>query len=84
MSILRGKEKIVKKGKWINIAIGIGLGVLVLLVIITSIVLHTKQTELDDLKEKNDIVTPDTSVNLQENKIILKNFEIFIDNSLDF
>lgn len=69
-----------KKGKKINISIWVGLSILVLVVIITSIILHFKRQELKEIKDKNEIVTPDSNITMQENKIFLKNFEIFIDN----
>lgn len=69
-----------KKGKKINISIWVGLSILVLVVIITSIILHFKRQELEEIKDKNEIVTPDSNITMQENKIFLKNFEIFIDN----
>lgn len=72
------KEKIVKIGIWV------ALLVVVAVAVITSIILHSKKEKLEDLKNKNDLVKPEESVNLKENKIILKNFEIFIDNYLYF
>ena len=71
------KEKIIKISVWVV------LTALVAVVIVTSIILHSKNKELEDLKNKNDMVSPSQSDENQENKIILKNFEIFIDKSLD-
>lgn len=73
-----------KNQKLINIAIWSTLAVLVAVVIITGIILHSKKQKLDDLKDKNEIVTPEESDEIQENKIFFKNFEIFIDNDLNF
>ena len=77
-----------KKEKWANIALWVGLATLVMLVIITSIILHAKRQKLEDLNHKNDIVKPDESQEnqsqMKNNKIILKNIEIFIDKDLNF
>lgn len=73
-----------KKAKWGNVALWGGLALLVLVVIITGIILHFKQQELENLKNKNDIVTPDKNQETQENKIFLKNFEISIDKDTFF
>ena len=73
-----------KKDKWINYLIWGGLGVLILVVVITSIVLHSKKGQLEDLKDKNEIVSPGETVKFEENKIFSKNFAIFIDNNYFF
>lgn len=73
-----------KKQKLINILVWTALAVLVVVVIITGIILHTKKKELADLKDKNEIVSPEGTSNIEENKIFLKNFVIFIDNALKF
>ena len=73
-----------KKDKWINYLIWGGLGVLILVVVITSIVLHSKKGQLEDLKDKNEIVSPEETVKFEENKIFSKNFAIFIDNNYFF
>lgn len=80
----KGKNLIVKKQKLINILVWTALAVLVVVVIITGIILHTKKKELADLKDKNEIVSPEGTSNIEENKIFLKNFVIFIDNALKF
>ena len=73
-----------KNQKLINIAVWSIIGALVFVVIVTGIILHSKQKKLDDLKQKNEIVTPQEGQETKEIKIFLKNFEIFIDNDLDF
>ena len=73
-----------KKDKWINYLIWGGLGVLILVVVITSIVLHSKKGQLEDLKDKNEIVSPGEKVKFEENKIFSNNFAIFIDNNYFF
>ena len=73
-----------KKQKLINVLVWSALAVLVIVVIITGIILHTKKKELADLKDKNEIVSPEGTSNIEENKIFLKNFVIFIDNALKF
>ena len=73
-----------KKEKVLKISLWVGLAVLVLVVIITSIIVHQKNKELEDLKEKNEIVKPEEPLEKEENKIFFKNFEIFIDNDLIF
>ena len=69
-----------EKEKRNKILIIAGLIALILIVVITSIILYQKKKELDDLKDKNDIVKPDENEEESDaNKIFLKNFEIFID-----
>ena len=53
------KEKKKKIIKWSCI---IGLIVLIAFVVITSIVINEQKQKLDDLKDKNEQVTPDSEV----------------------
>lgn len=47
-----------KKNKLKNILIWTGLGVLVVFVVITAIVLHSKNQQYQEIKDKNDAVKP--------------------------
>ena len=51
-----------KKKKLINIALWVGLVVLILFVLITSIIVHSRKTKLDDLNDKNDLVKTEQSI----------------------
>ena len=51
-----------KKNKVKNFWIGIGFISLVIFVVITSIVLNSKNKELEELKEKNEIAKPTEAV----------------------
>lgn len=51
-----------KKKKIIKWSCIIGLIVLIAFVVITSIVINDQKQELDDLKDKNEQVTPDSEV----------------------
>ena len=73
-----------KKGKALSIAIYVGLAILVAVVVVTSIIIHSKRKKLEDLKDKNEAIKPDESQSPKENKIFFKNFAIFIDNDLEF
>ena len=77
-----------KKAKWANVVLWGSLAVLVMVVVATSIILHTKRKELEDLKNKNDIIKPEEEVvvclKMENNKIFFKNFVILIDKSLNF
>lgn len=57
---------------------------LVLVVVITSIILHYKNEKLNDLKDKNEIVSPEKDAEIGNSKIIFKNFAIFVDKDLNF
>lgn len=73
-----------KKSKALSITIYVCLAILVAVVIATSIILHSKRKKLNDLKDKNQDISPDEGHEIQENKIFFKNFAIFIDNDLEF
>ena len=51
-----------KKKKIIKWSCIIGLIVLIAFVVITSIVINNQKQKLDDLKDKNEQVTPDSEV----------------------
>ena len=51
-----------KKKKLINIALWVGLAVLILFVLITSIIVHSRKTKLEDLNDKNDLVKTEQSI----------------------
>ena len=51
-----------KKKKIIKWSCIIGLIVLITFVVITSIVINNQKQKLDDLKDKNEQVTPDSEV----------------------
>ena len=58
------------KEKTTKILIIAMLTILILLVVITSIILHQKQKKLDDLNNKNEIVKPDPTPEIEENIIL--------------
>ena len=51
-----------KKNKMKNLLLGAGLVALILFVIITSIVLNSKNKKLNDLKENNEIAKPSEEI----------------------
>lgn len=76
---LQKVEKRVKKEKLTKILIIAILVVAITLVIVTSIVINNQKKILEDLNQKNEQVKPEEGTTNKENKIFLKNFEIFID-----
>ena len=51
-----------KKDKLKNVLLWGGLGVLIVFVVITAIVLHSKNLEYQELKKKNDAAKPSEEV----------------------
>ena len=72
------------KINWTTFWVSIGLVLVVVFAITTAIILHSRQKRLNDLKKQNEQIAPSTKEPPDTQKIILKNFEIFIDKELLF
>ncbi len=72
------------KINWTTFWISIGLALVVIFAITTSIILNAKQKRLEELKKQNEQISSVIKSSPFNQKIILKNFEIFIDKELLF
>ena len=72
------------KFNWKQICIGVALFLVIAFAITTTIILNDRQKKLAQLEEENEKIKPDEEASLSDEKIIFKNFEIFIDKGLYF
>ena len=72
------------KINWTTLWVSIGLALVIIFAITTSIILNVRQKRLNELKKQNEQVAPSDKESPSNQKIILKNFEIFIDKELLF